>query len=445
MSKPTEHLSQSRVPSLISQEYEVLHEVAKALHGSQGVQGMLQKVLGVITQFEEIKVEKKAGIFLADESKKVLRLFCTIGKFSKEFLEKEKEVPYGECLCGRAAVSGEVLMSNSCFTDPRHERVYDDITAHGHYIVPLKSQDKLVGVMFLYTETNPSWYQHSQEVLLSMGGLIAEAMEHKRVEEELQQYRDQLEGFVEMRTAELTAANKQLQNEISERNKVEEQLRGSNEKLRNLGHKLQNMGEEMKTRIAREVHDELGQALTTLRMDILCMQRDFPEHDTALQDRINSQVNLIEGTIKAVQRICTDLRPQILDVFGICEAIAWQAGEYASRTGIQFDLNCLQENIKLDRDLTTAIFRIFQEITTNIVRHAQASNVIVRLTQAEDQIVLEVKDNGLGIQEHQINDPKSLGILGMRERVLFWNGEVHVQGSPGKGTTVTIKIPYKKP
>ncbi|MFQ5444662.1 MAG: sensor histidine kinase, partial [Nitrospinales bacterium] len=175
------------------------------------------------------------------------------------------------------------------------------------------------------------------------------------------------------------------------------------------------------------------------------MQKDFPEEKTALQDRIQSQGNLIERTIKSVQRICTDLRPQILDVFGICEAIAWQAGEYASRTGIKFDLNCLQENIKLDRDLITAIFRIFQEITTNIVRHAQASKVIVRLNQEKDLLVLEVKDNGLGIQEHQITDSKSLGILGMRERVLFWDGEINIHGNPGKGTTVTIKIPYKKP
>ena len=142
----------------ITEEYRILHKVAQILQTSGELKNMLQDALRAITGFEELKVENKAGIFLVDEGHKVLRLYTTFGNFSKEFIENEKEVPFGSCLCGRVAESGQILMSESCFTDTRHERVYSDMTAHGHYIIPLKSSDKLVGVMFLYTNTNPDWY-----------------------------------------------------------------------------------------------------------------------------------------------------------------------------------------------------------------------------------------------------------------------------------------------
>lgn len=200
---------------LLTQEYEILHEVARVLHSSQGVKSMLENVLSVLTGFDDLKVERKAGIFLADPEKKVLNLYCTLGEFTAEFMENEKVVPYGDCLCGRVAESGELLMSESCFSDARHERRYDDMQAHGHYIVPLKTKaGSLRGVMFLYTNTNPSWYQHSQEVLLSIGGLVADAIEHSLVEEELARHRNDLEERVAERTADLNQANTTLKNEV---------------------------------------------------------------------------------------------------------------------------------------------------------------------------------------------------------------------------------------
>ncbi|MFQ5443501.1 MAG: PAS domain S-box protein, partial [Nitrospinales bacterium] len=179
----TEKLNAEEKARLVTQEYEVLHEVAKALHTSEGTKPMLENVLKALTHFEELKVEYKAGIFLADEEKKVLHLFAYVGNFSKEFLEKDKEVPYGECLCGRAAASGEMIVSNDCFTDDRHDRIFDDMTSHGHYIVPLQSHDKLIGILFLYTDPHPPWYERSQEILLSIGGLIADGIEQSRAEE----------------------------------------------------------------------------------------------------------------------------------------------------------------------------------------------------------------------------------------------------------------------
>jgi len=403
---------------------------------------MLENVLSVLTGFDDLKVEKKAGIFLADPEKKVLNLYCTLGKFTDEFLEKEQVVPYGDCLCGRVAESGELLMSESCFTDTRHERRYGGMQAHGHYIVPLKTKgDALLGVMFLYTNTYPSWYQHSQEVLLSIGGLVADAIKHSLVKEELARYRNQLEELVAERTGDLNQANILLRKEVEERASAEHQLKIIREQLRNLSNHLQNIREEEKTRIAREVHDELGQSLTALKMDLVCLKQELPGLQPDLQERIQTMSGLIDSTITSVQRISSELRPQILDVMGLCEAISWQAREYQKRTTLRFDLNC--EQVSINKELTTELFRIFQEALTNVVRHSRADRVCVSLHQNAEQITLEIGDNGQGMPPEKINAPQSLGLIGIRERVLFFGGEVEFQGEPGKGTRVIVKTPLK--
>ena len=181
----TRELELEEQARLATEEYKVLHAVAKALHKIDSLKGMLNHAMEAITRFNELKVEYKAGIFLADNDKKVLNLFTTIGEFSDEFMEKDKVVPFGDCLCGRTAESGEMLVSNSCFSDDRHTRLFADMTAHGHYIVPLKSREKLIGILFLYTDEDPPWYERSQEILLSIGDLIADAIEHKRMEEQI--------------------------------------------------------------------------------------------------------------------------------------------------------------------------------------------------------------------------------------------------------------------
>ncbi len=188
----TQQLELEEKARLANQEYKALHGVAKALHDAVGMKEMLNNALQAITNFDELKVEYKAGVFLADEKNRVLHLTTTIGQFSDEFMEKDREVPYGDCLCGIAAESGEMLVSNSCFSDKRHTRLFQDMTAHGHYIVPLKSRDKLIGIMFLYTDENPPWYERSQEILLSIGNLIADAIEHKRIEEKMQKQNQEL-------------------------------------------------------------------------------------------------------------------------------------------------------------------------------------------------------------------------------------------------------------
>ncbi len=413
---PEESYSESN--TLLAQEYQVLHKVAQALQGSDGIQTMLQHVLGAITSFEDLKVENKAGIFLVDTEKRVLRLFATFGKFSGEFLEKEKEVPFGDCLCGRVALSGDLIMSESCFTDPRHERAFTDMTAHGHYIVPLKSHEELIGVMFLYTNTQPRWYRHSQEVLLSIGALIADTIKRKQLDEELDQYRHHLEELVDNRTAELSLAKEQFQK---------------------LSHQIQTIREEEKARLSREVHDELGQSLTALKIDLQFTDKKLePDHE--LKGQITEMIQLVDNTIKSVQRISMELRPPILDAFGLYDAITWQVEEYEKRMPVQFHLHLPDVPVELEKDLQTALFRIFQESVTNIVRHAQAENVFVEFRDEESAFVMTVRDDGIGISREAITHPDSLGLIGIQERVLHWKGRISFERLNPQGTRVTVRL-----
>lgn len=197
-----------------TEEYRVLHNVAKSLQSTEGTKKMLQEAIKAIVEYGELKVEYKAGIFLVDEEKRVLNLFTWVGNFSDEFLEAEKVVPYGECLCGRAAASGEMIISNNCFSDERHDRQFKNMTAHGHYIVPLKSRNKMVGILFLYTDPDPPWFERNQEILLSMGSLIADAIEQRRGEEQLRKKNKELHDLNELKNKFLGIASHDLRNPL---------------------------------------------------------------------------------------------------------------------------------------------------------------------------------------------------------------------------------------
>jgi signal transduction histidine kinase len=153
---------------------------------------------------------------------------------------------------------------------------------------------------------------------------------------------------------------------------------------------------------------------------------------------------LIDSTLQTVKRISTDLRPELLDDLGLSAAIEWQGGEFQNRTGIKSEVTMDPEEIILDQDCSIAIFRIFQETLTNVARHSHATRVTVKLKMKTGKIELKVKDNGKGITEKQISGPKSFGLIGIRERVHFLDGNVEIKGVQGKGTTVTVRIPIHK-
>ncbi len=232
--------------------------------------------------------------------------------------------------------------------------------------------------------------------------------------------------------------------DLTERKKTEEELKRSREELRILTARLQQAREEERTVVAREIHDQLSGALTVLKMDLSFLANRIPREDAALTDKAETMSRVIDATLNSVRNIATQLRPSVLDDLGLIAAIEWQAEEFQNRSRIQcrVDLEC--EQVALDKNRSTAIFRIFQEALTNVARHAGASEVWVRLTAAAGSFILQIRDNGRGITQEEISSSKSLGLLGMRERALAFGGEVVIAAGPGQGTTVTLKMPVNQ-
>src|SRR5581483_2036201 len=233
--------------------------------------------------------------------------------------------------------------------------------------------------------------------------------------------------------------------DITERKLAQEELEKSHAQLRDLSTRLQSRLEEERTRIAREIHDEFGQVLTVLKMELSWLQKKFSgKQQQALREKAQSMSKLIDAAIRTVRKTATELRPGILDDLGLTAAIEWQAQEFEKRTGISCRLSILPEDLTADPERSTAIFRILQEALTNVARHAKAGQVDIQLLREEPSLVLKVRDDGIGITEDQATHSKSLGLLGIRERVRLWGGKVTIRGVKGKGTEVHVQLPIER-
>jgi signal transduction histidine kinase len=261
--------------------------------------------------------------------------------------------------------------------------------------------------------------------------------------ESLRRARDVLYGTVQ----ELKRTNVALQAENAERRRAEEQLNITSEQLRALSARLSSAREEEGARIARELHDELGSALTSLKWDLEGMllklrSEPFSQADySGLQEKIKGMVGLVDDMIGNVRRISSELRPSILDDLGLIAAIEWQAKQFESRSGIICKVDSLVDDLELNREQSTAFFRILQEALTNILRHAQASRVNILVEELDGELVLEIRDDGRGITEEEITGPLSLGLIGMRERTHLVGGRIEITGTAGRGTVLTLRVP----
>ena len=235
----------------------------------------------------------------------------------------------------------------------------------------------------------------------------------------------------------------ELMREIAERRQAEARLQQSQESLRALAARLRSVREEEQTRIAREIHDELGQSLTGLKMDLAWLAQHLPPSAKPLRGKTQEMSGLIDGTIQSVRRIASGLRPEVLDEGGLSAAIEWQVREFQKRTGIRCRITLPDQEPELERDQATAVFRILQEVLTNVARHAHATRVDVVMTAEPRALQLEVQDNGRGIADSERRSNKSLGLLGMRERALLIGGEVDIAGLKGAGTRVMLSVPRR--
>ncbi len=214
------------------------------------------------------------------------------------------------------------------------------------------------------------------------------------------------------------------------------------DQMRALAARLQTAREDERTRVAREIHDELGQALTAIKLEFTALLRDLPAVESQVNQRSQSILALLDEAIQSIRRIATELRPGILDDLGLVAAVEWAAEDFQVRTGIKCHLDRPDADIAVDTESATALFRIVQEALTNVARHANASEVNIRLAEEHGRLTLEVRDNGRGIGDEELSGNRSLGILGMRERALLAGGELTISGSPRLGTTIRVRIPH---
>ena len=230
--------------------------------------------------------------------------------------------------------------------------------------------------------------------------------------------------------------------DISDRKKAEEELKQSYKQIRQLTEHLQNIREEERTGIAREIHDELGQHLTVMKMDASWLnKRLISSEDNAIKEKLRDLLKLMDNTVKTIRRISSELRPSILDDMGLAAAMEWHLKEFEKRSSIKTHSILPKAEMILSDTVKTGLFRIFQESLTNVLRHAEAENINVSLQQKNGNLVLSIEDDGKGFEKGKAEEKKTLGILGMKERSFMMGGSYEISSASGKGTLVVVSVP----
>jgi PAS domain S-box-containing protein len=299
-------------------------------------------------------------------------------------------------------------------------------------IVPLVTRGQPLGTITLVVsaESGRRYTEGDLALAEELARRAAMAVDNARLYAEAQQLNAELEERVAQRTADLQAAIAQLEN--------------SRAQLLLLAQHEQTRREEDRARMAREIHDELGQALTGLKMDLAWLHKHTRPKQKDLLQKFRDMSDLVDTTIQDVRRIATELRPGMLDDLGLVPAMEWQLQEFQKRSGIRCRFTSSLEEVALNAEEATVLFRILQETLTNVARHAAATRVEVSLHEEQGYVRLRVQDNGRGITASEVEGSRSFGLLGMRERVLLRSGDFDIQGTPGRGTTVVIRLPLVK-
>jgi signal transduction histidine kinase len=312
---------------------------------------------------------------------------------------------------------------------------------------PLISSGRTLGMLTLaYAGSGRRYGPADLDVVQEVTRRAAVALENAQLYAEAQRLNAELEARVASRTAQLAAANTDLEAQIARRSLVEAELAQSHAELRKLNLYMQAALEDERTRISREIHDELGGTLTGLKMDVARIRRglDGRPADHKFVPQLEALSAMIDEMVQTVRRIATDLRPALLDDFGLAAAIEWQVQEFGKRSGLACTFDNQVGELAWDPAASTGVFRAFQEALTNVARHAQASQVAVTLSRVGNTVELRVRDDGRGIPAGQLVGLKSLGLAGMRERVTALDGKLAISGEPNQGTLVLIQIPLER-
>lgn len=231
--------------------------------------------------------------------------------------------------------------------------------------------------------------------------------------------------------------------DITERKKAQMQIIDSNEQLRDLAAHLLSVREEERRRIGREIHDDLGQQLTAVKMDVAWIDKKIQEDDTPIKGKLKNIIGLLDGSNQSVRRILNELKPSILDEYGLLDALQWHSKQFTDTTGIPVTINTGESEIRLEEEVATGIFRICQEALTNVARHAEAKKVLISLELDVDRIYVQIADDGKGFDLATAQNKGSFGLLGMHERARSLNGTLKIVSSIKNGTTIVVSLPYK--
>jgi signal transduction histidine kinase len=231
--------------------------------------------------------------------------------------------------------------------------------------------------------------------------------------------------------------------DITEKVEAEELLIKSNEDIRRLASHLTQVREEERKRIGREIHDELGQQLTAMKMDVAWIDKKTPDETNPIKNKLKNIITLLDGSNQSVRRILTELSPGIIDNHGLLEGLERLNRQFAATTGIFIDFTTAEAKINLSQEIANCIFRVYQESLTNVMRYAKATKVITSLNIINNTVIITIKDDGKGFDTAAVQNKKSFGILGMKERVLSQSGKFEILSKIGKGTKIIVTVPYK--
>jgi signal transduction histidine kinase/CheY-like chemotaxis protein len=289
-------------------------------------------------------------------------------------------------------------------------------------VAPLRFEGRILGTLVISFASQQTFGDEDRALLIALSDLCAQALERARLYSEAQALNARLEERVAARTAE---------------------LQESHEQLRRLSARLEDVRELERARLAREVHDGIGQQLSGLKMDVAWLQTHLRRDQPRLVEKARAMARLLDETIAAVRQVTTDLRPGLLDDFGLLAAIEWQVRDFEVRHGIRSRFQSDISEVALAPESATTIFRVFQDALTNVARHAGATEVSVSLQSYPSYLLLRVSDNGRGMSLADLNNTQALGLVGMRERMRRLSGEFAIESDVGRGTTVLIKIPVQ--
>lgn len=326
--------------------------------------------------------------------------------------------------------SGGPVFSSDSANDLRFNYSLLALVPHKSVLIqPLRVKGQIAGIFaFIWTRARHPFSGVELRLIDAVTEQASVAMENAQLLHEVRQLNQHLEQRVIDRTSQLQRAY--------------EQLRASRNELRALSTHMERVRERERTRIAREIHDELGQSLTCLRME-LSRAEEHGHHTPGAADLAASH-GIIDGMMTTVRRIASELRPQVLDDLGLLAALEWQAHTFEKHTGIKCRFRAKGTPSNVDIERTTALFRIFQEILTNVARHAGATRVSVTFSVGRTSLSLKVGDNGKGMGLVRSANKKRLGLLGMQERAAAVGGRVVICSAPGAGTTVRARIPLPR-